>query len=253
MKESTKTNASNYVSAAVIVIGDEILSGRTQDTNSRHIALRLGEIGIQLGDIRVVPDREDTIISAVNEMRTAHSYVFTTGGIGPTHDDITAACIAKAFNQKFVRNEWAYKKLLAHYGEENLTDARLRMAMMPENVEIIENIVSGAPGFKIENVYVMAGVPKIMEAMMDAILPTLKGGDIIHSETVPCPYPESQVASFLADLQDKTPAVSIGSYPHLKDGKLGVNIVLRSANTQKLASATSTLKLYLENGGPTRT
>lgn len=164
------------VSACLIIIGNEILSGRTVDANLPHLAKVLGEAGIRLAEARVVPDDEGEIIDAVNTCSTKHDYVFTTGGIGPTHDDITSACVAKAFGRPFGRHPEAEALLLAYYPPEKVNEARMSMADMPEGVKLIDNPVSTAPGFRIENVFVLAGVPKIMQAMLDGIIPTLEGG-----------------------------------------------------------------------------
>ena len=170
------SEASKPVTACLIIIGNEILSGRTIDANLPHIAKVLGQVGIRLAEARVVADDEAAIVDAVNTCRARHTYVFTTGGIGPTHDDITAACIAKAFGRPFGRNPEAERRLLAFYPPERVNEARMSMADMPEGVELIDNPVSVAPGFRIENVYVLAGVPKIMQAMLDLVLPKLEGG-----------------------------------------------------------------------------
>lgn len=232
-----QTAASKAVTAGIVVIGNEILSGRTLDTNTNTIAKRLAEIGVRLMDVRVVPDIQARIVEAVNECRARYTYVFTTGGIGPTHDDITAEAIAAAFDIPFVRQEQAYAKLVAYYGsEDQVTEARARMAMMPEGTQMIDNPVSGAPGFHLGNVYVMAGVPKIMEAMLDNIIPTLKGGAKIHSEEVSAPIPESRLADDLRAIQAAHEGVDIGSYPHMKDGQLGVSVVVRGEDKQDIAA-----------------
>ncbi len=224
--------------AGVLIIGNEILSGRTQDSNSKYIAGKLSAHGIRLMEIRVIPDIEARIIEAVNGMRSRYTYVFTTGGIGPTHDDITAVCIAKAFDVSFGLHEEAHQILLNYYGAGALTDARKRMACIPDGALLIPNPVSGAPGFIIGNVYVMAGVPKIMEAMFDHILPQLKGGAPILSRTITCSMRESEVAGILTDVQDQYPDVDIGSYPHFKDGIAGLSVVVRtdSAHLLKMVS-----------------
>jgi molybdenum cofactor synthesis domain-containing protein len=175
------SQASKPVTACLIIIGNEILSGRTVDANLPHIAKVLGQVGIRLAEARVVADDEAAIVDAVNTCRARHTYVFTTGGIGPTHDDITAACIAKAFGRPFGRNAEAERRLLAFYPPERVNEARMSMADMPEGVELIDNPVSVAPGFRIENVFVLAGVPKIMQAMLDLVLPKLEGGVKVHA------------------------------------------------------------------------
>lgn len=227
------------LTAALLIIGNEILSGRTQDTNTSWIATKLAEKGIKLMEVRVVPDIEDAIITAVNELRQQVAYLFTTGGIGPTHDDITSQTMAKAFHVPLLLNPDARAALLAHYEkEEDLTPARLKMAHIPEGAALIDNPVSGAPGFRIENVYVMAGVPRIMQAMLDGILPELATGAPILSNTITCDLQESMVAEKLSSIQDRFPSVDIGSYPHFRSGSLGLSLVLKSNDKENLITAT---------------
>ena len=232
--------------AALLIIGNEILSGRTQDKNAQHIALKLNEVGVTLTDIRVVPDQDARIISTIRELSHLYDYVFTTGGIGPTHDDITAECISRAFDAPLERNSQAYEVLLRHYGEAELTPVRARMAMIPRGAGLIPNPVSAAPGFRIGNVHVMAGVPRIMQAMMDHVLPTLKGGRPMLSETISVHVPESKMAEDLAALQNAHPAVEIGSYPFFQDGNLGVSMVLRSRDGSALKACYNDLLRRLE-------
>lgn len=235
--------------AALLIIGNEILSGRTQDKNIQHIAAKLGEKGISLAEIRVVPDVEAKIIKAVNELRKEADYLFTTGGIGPTHDDITADSIAKALGVKNVLNAEARRILSENYGEENLNEARLKMAHVPEGAELIRNPVSSAPGFSIGNVYVMAGVPKIMQGMLDNVLPNLREGAKVYSNTVQCELPESIVANDLTQLQKKFPDVDMGSYPHFKMGASSLALVLRSSDVEALKEATRELILIVTKLG----
>lgn len=227
------------LTAALLIIGNEILSGRTQDTNTSWIATKLAERGIKLTEVRVVPDIVDAITSAVNELSPRVEYLFTTGGIGPTHDDITSETMAKIFGVKWVLNSDARAALLQYYqSEADLTPARLKMAHIPEGARLIENPVSGAPGFQIENVYVMAGVPRIMQAMLDGILPELESGHPILSNTITCDLQESAIAEKLSDIQDKYPTVDIGSYPHFRMGALGLSLVLKSNDNDNLHAAT---------------
>lgn len=227
------------LTAALVIIGNEILSGRTQDTNINWIATKMSDRGIKLVEVRVVPDIEDAIIFAVNELRHKVGYLFTTGGIGPTHDDITAATIAKAFGVDFVLNAEAREILLGYYkSEDELTTARLRMAHIPLGATLIDNPVSGAPGFQIENVYVLAGVPRIMQAMLDSILPNLEFGQPYLSNTVSCDLPESRIAETLANIQNRFESVDIGSYPHFRSGLMGLALVLRSTDNDTLHEAT---------------
>lgn len=223
--------------ACVIIIGNEILSGRTQDTNLAWLAVELNKTGVRLTEARVVADNPDAIIKAVNECRAAYNYVFTTGGIGPTHDDITSLCIARAFGRPYVRNKEAEALLLQHYGAEKLNAARLKMCDMPENATLIPNPVSVAPGFIVENVYVFAGVPRIMQAMFDHIRHTLKGGAPVLSETVSVFLTEGVIAAGLAHIQAQFPDVEIGSYPFIRAGKLGTSLVARHEDEKRLHQA----------------
>lgn len=227
------------LTAALLVIGNEILSGRTQDTNTSWIAEKLGERGIKLIEVRVVPDVESEIVFALNELRQKASTVFTTGGIGPTHDDITTESVAKAFGLPVILDEGARDSLLRHYkSEADLTPARLKMAQVPEGAVLVPNPVSGAPGYKIGNVYVLAGVPMIMQAMLDHILPELVMGNPILSNTITCNLPESVIAEGLAGVQSRYQNVEIGSYPHFRAGELGLSVVLRSTEHSALHHAT---------------
>ena len=237
----------NYT-AALIIIGDEILSGRTQDKNTQHIAIKLNEVGVQLKEVRVIPDDKTTIVGTVNELRNIHDYVFTTGGIGPTHDDITAESIAEAFGVLVELHDEAYQKLVDHYGDEaEVTDARKKMAMIPQGGTLIENPVSGAPGIHIGNVYIMAGVPKIMQGMLDFILPTLKGGKSMLSRTVEADLQESVVAKGLGDIQARYDNVSIGSYPKYINGRHATSLVLRSMDEAALEQAAGEVEAMVEN------
>ena len=220
--------------AALVIIGNEILSGRTQDSNTPWIAERLTERGILLGEVRVIPDEEEVIVFTVNELREKFDYVFTTGGIGPTHDDVTAECVAKAFGVRLVQNEEAFRMLEDHYGLEELTPARAKMCLIPEGAKLIPNPVTAAPGFIMENVYVMAGVPRIMQAMLDHVLGLIIVGKPILSTTIACTLSESAIALDLAALQENYPDVQMGSYPHYRGGTLGLSLVLRATNQNSL-------------------
>lgn len=220
--------------AALIIIGNEILSGRTLDKNTQHIALELGKKGITLSEVRIIPDVKDTIITTARVISDSYDYVFTTGGLGPTHDDITVDCIAEAFGEKVEVNSEAYARLEAHYGAENFTTARQRMARIPTNAALIDNPVSTAPGFTIKNVHCMAGVPRIMQAMLDNVLKTLEGGAVTISRTISCTLPESQIAAILSTLQDANPDIDIGSYPFFANDGVGVSVVLRGTDANKL-------------------
>jgi molybdenum cofactor synthesis domain-containing protein len=229
------------VTSALLVIGDEILSGRTKDKNIGFVADHCNQIGIRLKEVRIVADDEAAIIIAVNELRRAYTYVFTTGGIGPTHDDITADSVAHAFGVPIDIDLRAVALLRERYAEADLTPVRLRMARIPEGAELIENPVSKAPGFKIGNVIVMAGVPAIMEAMLLAVTPRLKTGPKMLSDSVRVNAPEGQVAALLADCQRSFPDVAMGSYPFFEDERPGTNLVLRSTEEGRLRLAKADL------------
>ena len=227
--------------SALIIIGNEILSGRTQDKNIQYIAEKMSAHGVPLSEVRVVPDIEDKIVETVNAMRSEYDFLFTTGGIGPTHDDITAASVAKAFGVAFDRNKEAYDILHSYYGDEDLTEARASMADMPvsDDLDLVNNPVSAAPGFRIGNVFVMAGVPKIMQGMLDHVLTMIEGGTPMLSRTVMVEAPESQIASILSGVQDEFPDIDIGSYPQFKHnsslgGGWGVSVVLRGLDDAML-------------------
>mgnify|MGYP001351769222 CR=1 FL=1 len=220
--------------AALIIIGNEILSGRTKDKNLAYLAEWLNEIGIQLYEVRVIRDDENEIIDCVNLLRRKYNYVFTTGGIGPTHDDITTESIAKAFNVKLETNPEALKILQSYYKEGELNEARLKMTLLPKGAELVENPVTKAPGFKMENVFVMAGIPSIMQGMLEGAKIFLKIGNKMTSKSIDVFMPESYVAEELSKIQDNYPEVEIGSYPFNKEGQFGTSLVMRSANLNTL-------------------
>ena len=231
------------VTAALVIIGDEILSGRTQDANLAYIGRRLNQLGIRLREVRVVADDEDAIVAAVNHLRAAFDYVFTTGGIGPTHDDITAAAIAKAFGQKLIRNPQAVAILEASYARSGLelNEARLSMADTPEHASLIDNPVSGAPGIQVENVFVFAGVPKIMQAMFDGMTHRLTGGAPLRERSVAVDLGEGNIAATLVEVEDRHDGVTIGSYPYYHSGSFGVKLVLRGTDEAALDAAAAEL------------
>jgi molybdenum cofactor synthesis domain-containing protein len=216
--------------AALLVIGDEILSGRTQDKNISQVALWLNDQGIRLAEVRVVPDDVGRIAEAVNALRAANDYVFTTGGVGPTHDDITVDAMAAAFEVPVVIHPAARKILEDYYRDRpgGLTDARLRMARVPEGAELIANPYSGAPGVRMGNVFILAGVPDIAASMLEALSGKLEGGRPVVSVTVGARAPESEVADLLRETEQANPGVAIGSYPFFRDGRYGANFVIRS-------------------------
>ena len=220
--------------AALIIIGNEILSGRTKDKNLAYLAEWLNEIGIQLYEVRVIRDDEKEIIDCVNLLRKKYNYVFTTGGIGPTHDDITTASIAKAFNVELETNPEALNILKGYYKEGELNEARLKMTLLPQGAELVENPVTKAPGFKMENVFVMAGIPSIMQGMLEGAKVFLEIGNKMSSKSIDVFMPESVVAGELSKIQDNFSNVEIGSYPFNKEGKFGTSLVMRSADLQAL-------------------
>ncbi|MGB4056717.1 MAG: molybdopterin-binding protein [Alphaproteobacteria bacterium] len=232
------TTNSETLRAAVVVIGNEVLSGRTQDANTQFIAGQLNQRGIAVVEVRIVPDVEVKIIKAINELRGEVDYVFTTGGIGPTHDDITADSIAKAFGVGLVTHPDALRVMEDHYGTKDLSPPRLKMAMIPDGASLILNPVSGAPGFAMGNVYVMAGVPRIMQGMLENILPLLREGAQILTNTVACSLRESEIAARLTEIQNDYSDVDIGSYPQYRQGPHNLSLVLRSTNAARLKQAT---------------
>ncbi len=236
------------VSAAMLVIGDEILSGRTKDKNIGHLADIMTAIGIDLKEVRIVPDEEDEIVAAVNALRARYTYVFTTGGIGPTHDDITADSIAKAFGVPCEYDAKAYAMLEENYARRELefTEARKRMARMPRGAEHIDNPISVAPGFRIGNVHVMAGVPSIFQAMLDNIAPTLKTGTKMLSAMVPCPFGEGLIGGPLAEIQKAHPDTIIGSYPKYGDGKFWTELVVRARSQEALEAGRAAVQSMVD-------
>jgi molybdenum cofactor synthesis domain-containing protein len=239
------------VTAALLVIGDEILSGRTKDKNIGYIADHLTAIGIQLKEVRIVPDEEPEIVAAVNALRRRYHYVFTTGGIGPTHDDITADAIAKAFGVGIDVDERALAPMKAYFERRGveLTPARLRMARIPFGAELVENSVSIAPGFMLGNVIVMAGIPSIMQVMLDAATKFLKTGKKMLSAAIELHRPEGEIAGVFGEHQKRYPDVVMGSYPFQRDGKPGTHLVLRSTDPARLTEAENELKVQLAARG----
>ena len=222
------------VKAAILNIGNEILSGRTQDTNTGTIALWLNSIGVKVQEVRIIPDIEETIIDTVNLLRKKNDYVFTTGGIGPTHDDITAESISKAFKVKYEIHKEAFKILESYYKPGEFNEGRQKMIWMPQNAKLILNPTSGAPGFNIENVFCLPGVPSILKSMLGGLKNSIVGGDPILSHTISLRTVESEIANSLTLVQDNNKDVEIGSYPFFQAGKLGVSIVIRSEDQNKI-------------------
>jgi molybdenum cofactor synthesis domain-containing protein len=237
------------VTACVLIFGNEILSGRTQDVNLAYLATQLNAIGIRLREARVVADVEADIVRAVNECRARYDYVFTTGGIGPTHDDITSECVATAFGVPLIRNPEAVAILEKHYQPGQLNEARLRMANTPDGAVLIDNPVSAAPGFQIGNVFVMAGVPSIMRAMFEGVRHRLTGGAPLQSKTVATYLGEGVIAKDLGALQERYADLEIGSYPFFRGGRFGTSLVLRGTDAAHIAAAAEELRAFIRRLG----
>lgn len=236
--------------AALVVIGDEILSGRTQDKNIAQLATWLNAQGIRLAEVRVVPDRQEAIVEAVNVLRARNDYCFTTGGIGPTHDDITVDAIAAALGVPVVVHSQARAALEAYYASKGgLTEARLRMARVPDGADLIVNRMSGAPGIRWGNIFILAGVPHIAAGMLDALTGTLEGGLPVVSRTIGCWVAESEIADLLGDTERAHDGVSIGSYPFFREGRVGANFVVRATDAAVVDRCVAILAEGLEARG----
>ena len=240
MTKNTKVNA------AILIIGNEILSGRTQDTNTGTLANWLNSIGVKVNEVRVVPDIEKKIIDTLNVLRIQNDYVFTTGGIGPTHDDITAQSVAKAFGLKYEIHKEAFKILETYYKPGEFNEGRQKMVWMPENAELILNPTSGAPGFSVKNVFCLPGVPSILKSMLGGLKNRIVGGQPILSHTISLRTVESEIASSLTKVQDNNKEVEIGSYPFFHAGKLGVSIVIRSEDQSKIDLCNSQILEFIK-------
>ena len=234
------------VNAAILIIGNEILSGRTQDTNTSTLATWLNSIGVKVEEVRVIPDIEKIIIETLNALRKKTNYVFTTGGIGPTHDDITAQSVAKAFGRKYEIHKEAYKILESYYKPGEFNEGRQKMIWMPENAELIYNPTSGAPGFSVENVFCLPGVPSILKSMLGGLKNRVVGGEPILSFTISLKTVESEIANSLTKVQDQNKDVEIGSYPFFHAGKLGVSIVLRSEKQSQIDTCNSQILKFIK-------
>lgn len=228
--------------ACLIIIGNEVLSGRTQDKNLTFLGTRLNEIGVRMAETRVIADDTEIIVATVNECRQNFDYVFTTGGIGPTHDDITSAAIAKAFGVELYRDQKIVDLFLTHYKPEDLNEERLKMCDFPIGASLIENPISKAPGYQMENVFVLAGVPVIMQAMYEALKDRLDGGKPMQSRTVIAYVGEGELAKGLGIVQNDHPGVEIGSYPFFRDGRLGAALVMRGPEKDELEDATEAVR-----------
>tara|TARA_Y100001960_G_scaffold50321_1_gene51103 strand:- start:231 stop:983 length:753 start_codon:yes stop_codon:yes gene_type:complete len=240
MTKKTKVNA------AILIIGNEILSGRTRDTNTSTLALWLNSIGVKVQEVKIIPDIEETIISSVNLLRKLYDYVFTTGGIGPTHDDITAQSIAKAFNLDYEIHKEGYKILEKYYKPGEFNESRQKMIWMPKNAKLLLNPTSGAPGFNVENVFCLPGVPSILKSMLGGLKNYIVGGEPILTQTISLRTIESKIAKSLTNIQDNNKDVEIGSYPFFQAGKLGVSIVIRSENQNKIDVCSSQILNFVK-------
>jgi len=227
------------INAAILIIGNEILSGRTQDTNTSTIALWLNSLGVRVNEVRIIPDIESTIIKTVNLLRKVNNYVFTTGGIGPTHDDITAQSISKAFNLEYKIHKEAFRILENYYKPGEFNKGRQKMVWLPNEANLILNPTSGAPGFNVENVFCLPGVPSILKSMLGGLKNKIIGGEPILSYTISLKTVESEIANSLTNVQDNNKDVEIGSYPFFQAGKLGVSIVMRSEDQLKIDKCSS--------------
>ena len=239
MTKKTKVNA------AILIIGNEILSGRTQDTNTSTIAVWLNSIGVKVEEVRVIPDVEKTIIDTLNLLKSTYDYVFTTGGIGPTQHDITAASVSKTFGIKYEIHKEAIKILEAYYKPGEFNEGRQKMCWMPENANLILNPTSGAPGFNVENVFCLPGVPSILKSMLGGLTNTIVGGEPIKSHTISLRTVESEIANSLTKVQNDNQDVEIGSYPFFHAGKLGVSIVIRSESQSKIDTCNSQILKFV--------
>ena len=238
--------ANKKVNAAIIIIGNEILSGRTQDANVVHLSKWLNELGIKVEEVRVIPDVEDCIVNTVNEVRKKFKYVFTTGGIGPTHDDITSRSIAKAFKVSYGYNKEAYETLEKYYKPGEFNDGRKKMAKMPDKASLIYNPSSGAPGFIVENVYCLPGVPSILKSMVNGLKNRISGGKKILSKTISVSTFESEIAKPLENIQNKFKNIEIGSYPFFRMGKVGVSIVMRSTEKNQINDCSKQIISFIQ-------
>ena len=235
--------------ACVLVIGNEILSGRTQDVNLQHIAVELGKRGVRVREARVVPDVAETIVAALDEARARFDYVFTTGGIGPTHDDITAECVARAFGVPLVTNETIAARIRSRPAPPDVMASRMRMALVPEGASLIDNLTGGPQGFRVDNVYVMAGIPAVMQAMLATV--ELAGGAVVQTRSVTAYLGESQVAAALAAIQQRYPDIDLGSYPFSQGERYGTTLVMRGTDAEALAAMLEEVKAAIVAAGET--
>ena len=234
------------VSAAILIIGNEILSGRTKDTNTSTIAIWLNSIGVKVSEVRVIPDDEKTIVDTLNLLRKTNNYVFTSGGIGPTHDDITAESVSKAFGLRYEIHKEGYKILESYYKPGEFNEGRQKMIWMPQNADLILNPTSGAPGVKVDNVFCLPGVPSILKSMLGGLTNKIVGGKPILSHTINLRTVESEIAKSLTQVQNNNQDVEIGSYPFFRAGKLGVSIVVRSTDKAKIDTCNNEILKFVK-------
>jgi molybdenum cofactor synthesis domain-containing protein len=239
------------VTACVLIIGNEILSGRTQDINLNHLATNLGSWGVQVKEARVIPDVVDTIVHAINATRTQFDYVFTTGGIGPTHDDITAACVAQAFGVKLIQHPEIAERIRQRPAPEDVMASRLLMARVPEGASLIDNPTGGPQGFAIENVYVMAGIPVVMQGMLSTLAGQLRSGPVVRSRSIRAYLGESQISHALGEIQADHQDVDIGSYPFFREERYGTHLVVRGTDLKKIDQAAAAIMAAVTAAGET--
>jgi len=240
-------NFSKEFTSAILIIGNEILSGRTVDKNTSFIAKWLGDLGISVEEVKIIPDKEDVIISSLNELRKKYQYVFTTGGIGPTHDDITSESVAKAFGKKYEYNKEAYVILEKYYANSDFNEGRKKMARMPEGAILIYNKEGSAPAFSVENVFVLPGIPSYVELMLPQLKEVLVSGKKIVSLSCDAKVRESAIAVELSNIQDKYPDIDIGSYPYSKEGSFGTMLVMRGVDEAKILRCKQEIDLMIKN------
>ena len=240
-------NKNTKVNAAILIIGNEILSGRTQDTNTSTLATWLNSIGVKVGEVRIIPDIEKIIVTTLNLLKSNYDYVFTTGGIGPTHDDITAESVSKTFGLKYQIHKEAFDILEAYYKPGEFNEGRQKMVWMPENANLILNPTSGAPGFNVENVFCLPGVPSILKSMLGGLTNSIVGGEPILSLTISLRTVESEIANSLTKVQNDNQDVEIGSYPFFQAGKLGVSIVIRSEDQSKIHNCNKQILKFVDD------
>ena len=240
-------NFSKEFTSAILIIGNEILSGRTVDKNTSFIAKWLGDLGISVEEVKIIPDKEDVIITSLNELRKKYQYVFTTGGIGPTHDDITSESVAKAFGKKYEYNKEAYAILEKYYANSDFNEGRKKMARMPEGAILIYNKEGSAPAFSVENVFVLPGIPSYVELMLPQLKEVLVSGKKIVSLSCDAKVRESAIAVELSNIQDKYPDIDIGSYPYSKEGGFGTMLVMRGVDEAKILRCKQQIDLMIKN------